>query len=208
MTVPDRPGPGGADRPPLDPVFGPAGRLPDLVPGTTVEIVKLDPAGAEVVHYPGTMLGELDGWLVTEARWVNPTVTVGALTFHQGDRLIEWFSPGDPFNCFTVVEPTTGAVRGWYANVTHPARVIEDASPVRIVWHDLFLDVVCTADGDPVLHDQDELDAANLVMEDPDLHAAIIAAGTRIMKSVIGRQVPFIRSGWPENATPEGGENR
>ncbi len=194
--------------PPLDPAFGPASDVPILPPGTPLEIVKLDPDGAEVVRYPGTVLGLVDGWVVTEARWVNRTVQVGELPFQQGDRLIEWFSPSRPFNCFTVVDPESGRVRGWYANVTYPARFVPDATPPRIVWHDLFLDVVCTLDGRPALHDEDELDASGLSASHPDLHAAIVETAARVMRLATARALPFIASGWPERPGPGGPADR
>ena len=141
---------------------------------------------------------------MTEAHWVNPSVQVGELPFRQGDRLIEWFSPSLPFNCFTVVDSGTRAVRGWYANVTHPARFSPDTDPRRVIWHDLFLDVVCTVDGDPVLHDQDELDAAGLGASDPDLHRAIVAVAAHVMQLAVARATPFTPSGWPEWTDPDG----
>ncbi len=178
---------------PLDPAFGLAVPLPDLEPGTRIEIVKLDPAGDHVVTYPGVVLPNPDqpDWLITEARWVNRTVDLGGLTFHTGDRLIETFSARFPFNCFAVHDPGTNELRGWYANVTYPARIEPGDAGPRLIWHDLFLDVIGNPDGYLSLRDEDELAASGLEQVDPALHTAIIQAAERVQELVRARHFPF-----------------
>ncbi len=178
---------------PLDPAFGPPVPLPGLAPGTKIEIVKLDPAGQHVVTYPGVILPNPDqpDWLITEARWVKRTVDLGGLTFHTGDRLIEIFSARFPFNCFAVHDPETEELRGWYANVTHPARIELGDDVPRLIWHDLFLDVIGTPDGYLSLRDEDELAASGLEQMDPALHAAINQAAEHVQGLVSARHFPF-----------------
>ncbi len=178
---------------PLDPAFGPPVALPDLRPGTKIEIVKLDPAGEHVVSYPGVVQPNPDqpDWLITEARWVNRTVDLGGLTFHTGDRLIEIFSARFPFNCFAVHDPETDELRGWYANVTYPARIEQGDVRPRLIWHDLFLDVIGNPDGYLSLRDEDELAASGLEQTDPALHAAIIKAADHVQELVTARHFPF-----------------
>ena len=179
---------------PLDPAFRAARPVPALAPGTRLEIVKLDPGGGHVVTYPGVVLpnpGQPD-WLVTEARWVNRTVDLDGLVFHTGDRLIETFSARFPFNCFAVLDPETDELRGWYANVTHPVRVEVDPGPVRVIWHDLYLDVVGNPDGYLSLRDEDELEESGLPLRDPALYRAITAAAHHVMDRMASRTYPFI----------------
>ncbi len=178
---------------PLDPAFDSMVPFPDLSPGTRIEIVKLDPAGEHVVTYPGVVLpnpSEPD-WLITEARWVKRTVDLGGLTFHTGDRLIEIFSAGAPFNCFAVHDPETDELRGWYANVTHPARVENYDEFPRLIWHDLYLDVVGNPSGYLSLRDEDELAESGLEQTNPALYAAIVRAAGHVQKLMANRSFPF-----------------
>lgn len=182
------------DRYPLDPAFGPARRLPDLTPGTPLEIVKLDPDGEHVVTYPGVVLrnpGQSD-WLVTEAAWTNRTVDLGGLVFHNGDRLIETFSGQFPFNCFAVLDPESGRLRGWYANVAHPVRAETEHDVVRLIWHDLYLDIIGNPEGYLSLRDEDELAASGLADRNPPLHAAIVASARHVMGRMADRFYPFV----------------
>lgn len=178
---------------PLDPAFHASLPFPDLLPGTRIEIVKLDPTGEHVVTYPGVVLPNLDhpDWLITEARWVKRNVDLDGLKFHTGDRLIEIFSAAAPFNCFAVHDPVTNALRGWYANVTHPARVEIYGELVRLVWHDLYLDVVGNPSGYLSLRDEDELADSGLEQSNPALHAAIVAAAEHVQDMMASRSFPF-----------------
>ena len=177
----------------LDPAFGPAPDLPRLEPGTRLEIVKLDPAGAQIVTYPGVVLPNPDqpDWVVTEARWINRTVDLDGLVFHTGDRLVESFSAVQPYNCFAVHDPETDALRGWYANITYPVRVDLTTDPVRLIWHDLYLDVIGNPDGVMSLRDEDELDESGLAASDPALHRAIVEAAAYVMTHMRQRGFPF-----------------
>jgi hypothetical protein len=185
----------GAAGVPLPPALGPAGPAPGLVPGSRVEIVKLDPAGAEVVRYPGVVLSvdPVTGWVATEARWVNRDVVVGGLPFRTGARLVEWFSAAHPYNCFAVHDPDDGRLLGWYANVTWPARFDLAADPPTVTWPDLWLDVIGMAtDGDvPAIHDEDELAASGLAASDPALHDAIVATAHAVVRAMRDRHPPF-----------------
>jgi hypothetical protein len=177
---------------PLDPARRPGGPAPDLSPGTAVEIVKLDPDGAEVVRYPGVVLpGGPDGWVVTEARWTNRSVMVGDLPFRTGDRLVESFHPALPYNCFAVHDPDSGELRGWYANVTYPTRFDPGSPTPSVTWQDLYLDVVATVGNAPVLLDADELAASGMEQANPGLHAAVVAAAARVRQLMMDGRFPF-----------------
>ena len=181
---------------PLDPAFGPTRPQPALEPGIRLDIIKLDPAGAHVVTYPGVVLANPNqpDWLVTEARWVNRTADLGGLVFRTGDRLIETFSTSLPYNCFAVFDPETDELRGWYANVTYPVRIEPDSDRTRVVWHDLFLDVIGSPSGYLSLRDEDELDESGLARRDPALHDAIVTAARHVMGRVAARSFPFVGS--------------
>jgi predicted RNA-binding protein associated with RNAse of E/G family len=129
-------------------------------------------------------------WLVAEARWTMREVATAGLRFMPGDTLHEFFSPDHWFNVFSVFAPD-GALRGWYANVTHPATVDFAASPAILTWHDLYVDVILLPDRDPETLDEDELAASGLASTDPGLHARILATRDELLRLARARAFPF-----------------
>lgn len=167
----------------------------ELTPGRTVMVAKLAPNGHETTRYSGTVVRqeEPEQWVEIEARWTNRPVAVGGLRFEPGAILREAFSPHLPFNAFTVFDPS-GNLRGWYANVTYPAKLDADQEPPLLVWHDLYLDVVAFPDGSFMLLDEDELADSGLAVRDPSLHSCIVdATGDILLRFQEGRP-PFRRN--------------
>ena len=128
--------------------------------------------------------------MLVQATWTNRMVEVGRLSFCPGDHLLEWFSPRHPFNAFAVFTPEH-RFKGWYANVTHPARLDVATDPPILLWHDLFLDLVGLPDGSFALRDEDELLASGLANADPDLHAGILEARSELIRRFEHRLMPF-----------------
>ncbi len=171
---------------------------PPLSRGTALTVVKLAPDGSEVTRYAGTVIdaGAPDPWIAVEARWVKRRVEMNGLAFETGDRLLEFFSPADPFNVFAVFAPE-GHLRGWYANVTHPTELDPRTDPPTLTWHDLYLDVVALPDGSYVVRDEDELAEAGVLAANPNLHAAILAAGAEVLRRFASRAFPFNEAATP-----------
>lgn len=167
-----------------------------LSPGQLLTIVKLDPGGAEVARYAGMVVAtlEAESWCVVRATWTYGAMSIDGLEFHTGDNLLEWFSPICPFNAFAVYAPNR-KLRGWYANVTHPADLDGSrqvsSSELVLTWHDLFLDLIGRPDGSFIIRDRDELDASGLASSDAALYRAILSAGEELAARYRARQVPF-----------------
>ena len=162
-----------------------------LLPGAELTVVKLAPDGSEAARYQGEVVGHRDdSWMLVRATWTNRTVDIGELSFCPGDSLLEWFSPLYPFNAFAVFSPNE-RLKGWYANVTHPARLDVAADPPVLIWHDLFLDLVGLPDGSFTLRDDDELLASGLANANPELHARIIGARSELIRRFECRLLPF-----------------
>ena len=165
---------------------------PALKLGRPIAILKRHPDGREATRYPGVVMAS-DApapWVAVEAAWVRAVVELDGLRFVPGDTLHEFFSPAHPFNVFTVISPE-GTIRGWYANVTHPATLDQTTDPWTLTWHDLFLDLIGLPDGSFTIRDEDELAEADLLGSDPLLHAAILVAGTELAARFQRRDVPF-----------------
>lgn len=180
-------------------------RWPILPPGTAVVVVKLAPDGGEVTRYPAVVRegGSPRPWLAVEARWTGARVELDGLVFAPGDTLWEYFSPIDPFNVFALFAPD-GRLKGWYANATHPTTLVVDAEPPRVVWHDLYLDVVGLADGSAAVRDEDELAEAGVADRDPVLFAAILAARDELLDRLERRRFPFHDGAGATGGRPEG----
>lgn len=178
---------------PVDqPLGADAAIWPDMPPGTELRIVKLAPDGSEVTSYPGWVIdaGAPEPWLAVRADWVRRVVELNGLRFIPGDRLHEFFSPAHHFNVFSVWSPE-GSLRGWYANVTHPARLDTATSPPTLYWHDLYVDVIGIQGRPCVIRDEDELEASNLAASDPGLHTRILQARDELLLRFERRAFPF-----------------
>lgn len=165
---------------------------PDLAVGTLLTIVKLAPTGAEAARYPGTVIdtGGEAPWVVVRATWVTPIIEADGLVFTPGDTLHEYFSPNHPFNVFAVFDPTR-QLRGWYANVTHPATLDVATKPPTLFWRDLYLDVIALPDGHVVVRDEDELAASGLETSAPNLYSTVLDARNELLRRATDRLFPF-----------------
>jgi hypothetical protein len=163
-----------------------------LAAGDPLTIVKLAPDGAEAARYAGIVVATDVGndWVVARAVWTHGEVDAAGLRFQSGDILDEWFSPRHDFNAFAVAT-AEGDFKGWYANVARPARLNLAASPPRLTWRDLYLDVVATPGRPAVVCDEDELAASGLRQGNPRLFRRIMRARAEILDRLARRVAPF-----------------
>jgi uncharacterized protein len=158
------------------------GAWSSLLTGAELTIVKLAPDGSEAARYQGEVVGHYrDSWVLVLATWTNRMVDLGGLSFCPGDSLLEWFSPRHRFNAFAVFS-SADQLKGWYANVTHPARLDATQDPPVLIWHDLFLDLVGLADHSFTIRDEDELLASGLSHAKPELYARILEAQSELIR--------------------------
>ncbi len=118
-------------------------------------IRKLDYRGIEKFLYSGDVLSRDDHSVVIRATWTRPTVNLGFVIFERGDIFRETFYNDRWHNIFEVFTPA-GDRKGWYADITRPARFTED----QLEWEDLLLDIWMSPDGSMQVLDEDEFAAA------------------------------------------------
>ncbi len=160
--------------------------------GDRLNVVKLAPGGSDVARYPGTVIARENAgeWVVVQAVWEYQQIDVAGLTFAPDDVLKEWFSPHHDFNAFAL-HTANGVFKGWYANVTYPARLNAETAPPTLSWHDLYVDVIAMPDGTTIVCDEDELAASGLEKGDPRLHRRILRARDEILHRLDRRVAPF-----------------
>ncbi len=164
----------------------------DIGIGEAVEVVKLSPDGSEAARYSGRVAAHVsvESWIVVQALWTLDRIELDGLSLCPDDRLLEWFSPIHDFNAFAVYAPD-GPLKGWYANVTYPARLDRRASPPVLTWHDLYVDLVGLPDGTFAVRDESELDESGLREADPALFERIGCSRNELLRRFAAGVPPF-----------------
>ncbi|WP_030548948.1 DUF402 domain-containing protein [Streptomyces albus] len=146
-----------------------------MAPGAEVT-VRLVKSPRPDVRYPATVVGDDGTRVVVRAPWAGAAVRdFGFVRFETGDVFTEHFWR-DRWYAVKEVRAADGTLKGWYCDVTRPARVTDEDGGTLVVA-DLDLDLWRSADGRRVLRlDEDEFAASGLAARDPDAAARALAA--------------------------------
>ncbi len=120
-----------------------------------MRIHKHDSLGARTISYDGDVVTQDERHLVARAIWRFPTQTLPYATLTEGDVFEEIFYFDRWYNVFEI-RAASGALKGWYANITRPAQLHASG----LIWEDLYLDLWMSPSGHVQVLDQDEFDAA------------------------------------------------
>jgi uncharacterized protein len=149
-----------------------------------ITVHKLNHVGVEKTAYHGSVIERSPTQVVLDARWQRDRLELGYVTFTTGDRFIEYFYTDRWYNIFGIFEAETNIFKGWYCNVTRPARVEADH-----LWaEDLALDYFRQPDGTEFILDEDEF--AELGLNETDM-AAARAALAELQLLAFRREGPF-----------------
>jgi uncharacterized protein len=154
-----------------------------------VVVYKLKPDGSVAIEYPGRVLGRTADTVVLEATFGRGRMELGYVTLDTGDRFVEYFYTNRWYNVFIIYDGATGALKGWYCNITRPAVFVEAAGrPLHVRAVDLALDYFVQPSGQAFVLDEDEFAALNLGPEDT---AAAWAALGELQRLAAERAGPF-----------------
>ncbi|KUO16350.1 DUF402 domain-containing protein [Streptomyces dysideae] len=143
---------------------------PDTARHLDVVLVK---AGRTKIRYGSTLVSDDGTRVAVRAPWAGAGVRdFGFVRFEPGDVFTEYYWR-DRWYAVKEVRDGTGALKGWYCDITRPATV----SAGELVVEDLDLDLWRSADGTDVRRlDEDEFAESGLAETDPQAAAASVAA--------------------------------
>ncbi len=115
-------------------------------------VIKLNTEGKETWRYTGRVLERHVTWLKLEALFNRDDLPFHGITLRRGDRFVETYYADKWYNIFEMHDVDTDALKGWYCNVTTPARIEKD----RLAYIDLALDLLVYPDNSQLVLDEDE----------------------------------------------------
>jgi predicted RNA-binding protein associated with RNAse of E/G family len=123
----------------------------------SMTVRKLDHTGSQVTAYPGRVLWRDDHAIVLRTGWERAPLDLGFVVLEPGDRWTEHFYADRWYNIFEI-RASDGCLKGWYCNVTRPARIYGR----EVAAEDLALDLWVAPDGEMQVLDEDEFAALPL----------------------------------------------
>lgn len=144
-----------------------------LTAGNRVTVRLVKPAKGDI-EYPVDVIGDDGNHLVVRGAWAEPDARdVGFVRFEPGDTFTEHYWR-DRWYSVKAIHDQRARLKGWYCDVTRPARVERGGV---VVSEDLDLDLWVSADRQTILRlDEDDFAASRLVETDPDAAARAVDA--------------------------------
>ncbi|TQJ48009.1 DUF402 domain-containing protein [Streptomyces sp. NBC_00080] len=135
--------------------------------------VVLVKGGRTKIRYAAELLSDDGTRIAVRAPWAGNAVRdFGFVRFETGDVFTEYYWR-DRWYAVKEVRDATGALKGWYCDITRPATL----SGGELVVEDLDLDLWRSADGTDVRRlDEDEFEESGLTERDPAAAAAAVTA--------------------------------
>lgn len=154
--------------------------------GRELRVHKRHADGSLAWSYSGTLIEEGPAHICLSAIFGIDDRDDGYFVWQRGDRFLEWYYRDRWYNVFQIFDRDSGALRGWYCNVTRPAVWTAD----EVFWEDLALDVFIAPDGAALVLDRADFEALAL---DPAERAQGEAAVADIRARANAGEAPFTR---------------
>jgi len=126
-----------------------------------MKVLKKNMAGEVTYQYEGIVLQREKNSIVIEALFNRDDLPFQEIILKRNDRFVETFYTDKWYNIFEIYDRDDGKLKGWYCNLTTPAKINEEA----VAYIDLALDLWVSADGRQTILDEDELEDLNLSEE-------------------------------------------
>ncbi|MFM9708181.1 DUF402 domain-containing protein [Streptomyces galilaeus] len=141
-------------------------------PARLVDVVLVK-GGRTKIRYPAELLADDGTRIAVRAPWAGEGVRdFGFVRFEPGDVFTEYYWR-DRWYSVKEVRAASGALKGWYCDITRPATLTGG----ELVVEDLDLDLWRSADGGEVRRlDEDEFAESGLAERDPEAAAAAVTA--------------------------------
>ncbi|MFM9633122.1 MULTISPECIES: DUF402 domain-containing protein [Streptomyces] len=141
-------------------------------PARLVDVVLVK-GGRTKIRYPAELLADDGTRIAVRAPWAGEGVRdFGFVRFEPGDVFTEYYWR-DRWYSVKEVRAASGALKGWYCDITRPATLTGG----ELVVEDLDLDLWRSADGGDVRRlDEDEFAESGLAERDPQAAAAAVTA--------------------------------
>lgn len=149
----------------------------------SVTVRKLDHDGREVTAYPGRVLRRERDTIVLRTSWDRDPLDLGFVLLEPEDWWTEYFYADQWYNIFEI-HADSGHLKGWYCNITRPARIGSD----EVVAEDMALDLWVAPGGE--MEVLDEAEFAVLPLSPTEREAARKALG-KLQTMVTGAVPPF-----------------
>lgn len=150
----------------------------------TITIHKLDLHGQELFRYEGELLERSEEQAIVRAIYNRQDQEIFGLELSQGDVFIEYHFTDRWYNLFAILSRDQKQIRGWYCNITRPARL----DRAHVYADDLALDVIIDLAGEPRLVDEQEF--IELDLPDEDRKQALMAV-EELMDLAVNTAGPF-----------------
>jgi hypothetical protein len=124
--------------------------------------VKLNIQGKETWRYPGLIVQQAGSRIILEAFFDREDTIFHGMPLCRGDRFVETYYTDRWYNIFEIYSRADGSLRGWYCNVSTPARLDGE----MLTYHDLALDLLVFPDGRQIVLDEDEFSSLELPVGD------------------------------------------
>lgn len=123
-----------------------------------IVVDKLNLKGELSWRYEGEVTERSADQLTLEAFFDRDDRPFMDTTLKRGDRFVETYYTERGYNIFTIFDRDDGMLKGYYCNVTRPAKFLDG----RVEYVDLYLDLWVSANGVQTVLDEDEFLAAEM----------------------------------------------
>ena len=123
-----------------------------------ITVIKLDSQENEVWRYPGKILSKDNHSMLVEAHFNHSDVNVYGIVLREHDRFLEKYYDNRWYNIMEARDREDDHLKGWYCNVTRPARFTDG----HVTYVDLALDLLAFPDGRFLVLDEDEFEGLDL----------------------------------------------